>query len=133
MGGPLPLALALIAVLALIALAHGLGFTGSARLTGPDHAIALAQSLPGGFTPSQITLARDGSGALLRDAPGRVAIIAPVGVHFLARIATPGWQVQLTSDGRLDLRGEDFATSLDLGPEADHWFAVLTKRSGDGK
>ncbi len=130
MGGPLPLALALLAVMALVALTHWLGFTGAGRLAGPDEAASLAQSLPGGFTPSRITLAREGAGALLRDRQGRVAVIAPVGAHFLVRSQGPSWQVKRTTDVHLDLRGADFAAILDLGPETDHWFTVLAGSSG---
>lgn len=130
MGGPLPLALALSAVVALVALTHLLGFTRERRLESCEQAAGLAQCLHGGFSPIGIILAQDGRGALLRDREGRVAVIAPVGAHFLARILKPGVQVKRMADGRVDLRGLDFAATLDLRQDADHWFSVLTAGPG---
>ncbi|MXO70920.1 hypothetical protein [Alteraurantiacibacter buctensis] len=133
MSGPLPLALALLAVLALVALAHWLGFSRAAKLSGPDHATALAQSLPGGFSPVDLAISRDGGGALLRDASGQVAIIAPVGAHFVVRLPANRFYARPAGKGLIEVRGEDFAALLDLGEEGARWLAILSGASPAGQ
>lgn len=125
MTGPLPMALALLALLVLVALAHRLGFSASGKLTGPDHAAALAQGLPGGFDPVEIILSRDSRGALLREANGRVAIVVPVGAHFFVRSAAEHWRVRMATSGRLEVRGGDLSAQLDLGDQSARWVAIL--------
>lgn len=127
MSGPVPLALSLVAILALIGLAYLLGFNRRGTLAGPDHAVLLAQSLPGGFLPSSIILARDGGGALLRDQLGRLAVIAAVGAHFLIRPFEPGWLVRRSDGGALTIKGRDFSAELDLGGDGEAWFAILAE------
>lgn len=125
MAGPLPLAVALLAVLGLVLLAHALGFSRRAVLTGPDEALALVQSLPGGFVPGDMILDRQGGGAVLRDRHGRIAVVAPVGVHFLARLADGSWHVAGGADGKVAIRGSDFSAQLDLGADGPRWLALL--------
>ena len=125
MSGPLPLALALVAVLALIGLSRVLGFNRSGALGGADHATALVQNLPGGFAPHDILFAQDSRGALLRDIRGRVALVAPMGAHFLVREAEPGWQVLQGNAGRLIIRGSDFTVDINPGIAAASWLAIL--------
>lgn len=125
MSGPLPLALALFAVLALVGLSHVLGFNQSSALGGPDHAKALAQSLPGGFSPRDVLMAQDSKAALLRDQRGRVALVAPMGAHFLVREAEASWQVRQGHSGRLTIRGSDFSADVDPGSEGASWLAIL--------
>ena len=131
MSGPLPLALALMAVLALVALTHWLGFRGTGKLTGRDHAIALAHALPGGFAPVEVAISRDACGALLRDASGRVAIIAPVGVHFIVRLPACPLAIRPLGEGLLEVRGEDFSATLELGEDSSRWQAILSALPGE--
>ncbi len=125
MSGPLPFALALLAVAALILLTRVLGFRRQGTLGGTEEAEALAQSLPGGFLPVRITIAHGGDGALLCDGAGRVAVVAAVGAHFLVRMADKSWAVHQVSDGRLAVAGGDFSCQLQLGNAHDEWFATL--------
>lgn len=130
MSGPLPLAVALFAVLALVLLTYLLGFTQGARLAGPEHAATLAQSLRGGFAPCDIVIARDGGGALLHEREGRVAVIAAVGAHFVVRQAEPGWSVREAGAGYLAVDGGDFSAILDLGNDSRRWEAILAGQVG---
>lgn len=123
--GPVPLALSLVAVLALIGLAHVLGFSRRGTLAGSDHASSLAQGLPGGFLPCEIILARDGSGAVLRDRDGRLAVITPIGAHFVVRPVEPGIELRRLHRGAVALRGRDFSAELDLGSDGEDWIGLL--------
>lgn len=125
MGGPLPLAVALLAVLALIGLTRMLGFVVRPALAGAGEAESLAHSIPGGFASVHTDLATDGAGALLRDASGRIAVIAPIGAHFLVRLNEGDWVVQEAPDGQLAITGGDFACRLALDGTARQWLGAL--------
>jgi hypothetical protein len=126
MDGPWQLALALPAVIALIALTRLLGFTARPVLAGFEEVRALVQSLPGGFAASRIDLAIDGGGALARDAAGRVAVVAPIGAHFLVRLNDGGWIARSAPGGQLAITGSDFACSLALDARAGDWLEAIT-------
>ena len=127
MSGPLPLALALAAVLALILLTHRLGFSRGATLSSTDEAAELAQCLPGGFAPTEAVLAQDRRTALLRDEGGKVVLVAPVGAHFLVRPVEVGWAVRQSGAARLQIEGSDFVAELELGPACQHWLEAVTE------
>lgn len=130
MSGPLPLAVALFAVLALVLLTYLLGFTRSGKLAGPGHAVSLAQSLRGGFDPCDIVLSLDGCGALLHEREGRVAVVAAVGAHFVVRQAETGWSVSEAGTGRLVVKGSDFSAIFELGEDTPRWEAILAGQVG---
>lgn len=130
MAGLLPVVLALFAVLALVGLTRWLGFSRPAVLAGPEQARALAQSLPGGFRVADVIVARDRRGALLRDAQDRLALVAPIGAHFLVRTAETGWHLAREDGGRLAISGKDFSTIIDLGPDCGTWHALLSRQTG---
>lgn len=125
MGGPLPLAVALLAVMGLVGLVHLLGFGEDPSLAGTREAEEIAQTLPGGFVATETVLAKDGSGALLRDASGRIAVVAAIGSHFLARLLEYDWAVALADNGQLAIAGEDFSCRLSLDGSAPHWFKAM--------
>ncbi|MEO5707603.1 MAG: hypothetical protein ABIT10_10630 [Alteraurantiacibacter sp.] len=122
MDGPLPLAAALLAVVALIGLARVLGFVARPLLSGPGEAEELAQTLPGGFISCRTELVSDHSGALLRDASGRIAVVAPVGAHFLVRLYDGDWSVTQAPDGQILIAGADFSCRFRLDRGAQNWF-----------
>ena len=130
MAGLLPVVLALVAVLALVGLTRWLGFDRRGVLPGPQQASALAQTLPGGFRVAEVIVARDGRGALLRDAQDRIALVAPIGAHFLVRMAESGWHLRREGGDGLAISGKDFSTFLDLGPDCDPWHALLSRQAG---
>lgn len=125
MTGALSLALALFAVLALIGLARGLGFVARPSLAGPLEAEELAQTLPGGFIATFIELAIDGGGALLRDRSGRIALIAPIGAHFLVRLYESEWSVTQACDGQLAIVGSDFSCHLKFAAPVLQWLGAM--------
>lgn len=109
----------LLAVLALVLLTWMLGFRQVARLESEDEARELMRLAPGGFEPVTIALDRHGSGAIGRDAQGRLLILWPHGSQFVARALEPGESLQ-AEDGMLHIVGAR-RIALDLGELAEDW------------
>jgi len=128
MGGTLPLALSLLAVAALIGLARWLGFVKQGRLADFREAEELADSLPGGFRAVATVLDQSGAGALLRDAMGRIAVVAPKGAHFIIRLVAPGWRAQIIGADVIQLSGPDSACRLTIGPAASDWLDAVLRQ-----
>lgn len=115
----------LVAVAVLVLIAAKFGFTGAPALLDEEEARSLASEVPGGFDAERVTLDRSRSGALLRDASGRIALVAPAGAHFVARLLGPGAKVRLAGD-KLTVRDASVVAALDLGPETDDWAKMLS-------
>ncbi|MEO0032474.1 MAG: hypothetical protein RIS94_2232 [Pseudomonadota bacterium] len=121
--------LSLIAIVALVAIARGLGLGGDVRIPDEDTARALADDAVCGFGATDIALDRARIGALARNAQGRVLLIRRHGAHFVARELTSYEGIRLdrhfltisTPDRRFG------AITLDLGPEAQAWAASLRR------
>ena len=105
----------LIFVLGLYGLSRMLGLGGDVRLTGPDHARALAEATVAGFDPVTITLDR--------------ARIGRHGARFVGRVLTSHEGVRLDRTTlTLDTEDRAFGTlTLDLGIEAQNWAASLRR------
>jgi hypothetical protein len=116
----------LAAVGLLVLLSWKWGFAGPPELRGEEEARALADEMPGGFTPIALSLDRARHGALLRDEAGRVVLVAPAGAHFVARLLRPGIKVDL-DEGELVLRGRGISARLDFGPEAADWAKAIER------
>lgn len=123
----------LVAILVLAWLARKLGLGGDPRITGEDHARALAEEAICGFDPEAICIDRAGIGALARDRGGRVLLIRQHSSHFAARQLASHAGVRL--DGRfLSIATDDTRfgkVTLDLGDQAQVWAASL-RRLGAG-
>ena len=78
----------LAAILALAGLAWWMKLGPEPRLADEDAARAAADEAVSGFVPVHIGLDREGRGALMRDAAGRVLLLRPHGVHFAGRLLT---------------------------------------------
>lgn len=122
----------LVAILVLAWLAHRLGLGGETRIASADEARTLADEAICGFEAQDVTIDRDGTGALLRDAQGRVLLLRRHGAHYAARLldASTGAVVK---DTRLTLTTAERrfgSVTLDLGAEAGEWAARL---SGPGR
>ena len=119
----------LIFVLGLYGLSRMLGLGGDVRLTGPDHARALAEATVAGFDPVTITLDRARIGALVRGRDGRVMLIRRHGARFVGRVLTSHEGVRLDRTTlTLDTEDRAFGTlTLDLGIEAQNWAASLRR------
>lgn len=112
------------AVAFLIVLAWKLGFSGRPELADQAHARALADEVPGGFEAVAVALDRTRCAALLRDASGRIVLIAPAGAHFVVRRLGPGSKAACEG-GRLTVSGSGVSASLDLGREAGDWAEAI--------
>ena len=121
-----PLLLAILSVMALVVLVRVLAPTHIPQLSSPAEAAMLADWLPGGFAVAACALDRAGHGAVLRDATGRMAVVAPLGAHFVVRLVDTA---RAAGNGWLELRGGDMACQLDLGPEAAAWAQAIGRVS----
>ena len=88
----------LAAIFALAGVAVWLKLGPAPRLADETEARIAAEEAVSGFEPVAIGLDRDGRGALLRDAAGRVLLLRPHGVHFAGRILSGAASVQRDGD-----------------------------------
>ena len=107
----LKFALSLIAVGALVALAHFMGFSRGGKLVSKSEAAELLALAAGGFESENILVDSEGRGALGQDGAGRLAALIPHGGHFVARLLGADARCGL-DDGRLSV------ISSALGPKA---------------
>lgn len=113
----------LLAIAALVAIAWWLRLGGAPRISGEAEARELADSAVCGFEPAEIALDADGRGALLRDATGRIMLLAPHGIHFAARILGQETTARLDG-GRLTVSAGERRlrpVTLDIGTQASAW------------
>lgn len=125
MGGPLPLLLAALAVSGLVALAWAAGFRGNAQLENEAEARELAANLPGGFAGRDVLLSADRRHALVSEARGRLALIAPHGAHFTALLCTDATAEEEAGHLVLRLRGR--TCQIDAGERAGAWLNRLER------
>ena len=64
--------------------------------------------------------------APLRDAAGRMALVAPAGAHFVAWSLEPGVAAS-SAEGVLTLNYGRLSVTLDLGSDADDWAAAISR------
>ena len=88
----------LAAIFALAGVAVWLKLGPAPRLADETEARIAAEEAVSGFEPVAIGLDRDGRGALLRDAAGRVLLLRPHGVHFAGRILSGAASVRRDGD-----------------------------------
>lgn len=120
MGGfLLQLAGSAVAVGALMAFAHWLGFSSEAKLSDEAEARALFQLMAGGFDPLEIAIDAHGCGAIARNAAGALAVLRPHGGRFMSQKLP--LQAQLSAqDGALHIYTVP-PLELHLGEEAARW------------
>lgn len=87
----------LAAVLALAWFARRLGLGPPPGIGNEDEARAAAEAAVPGFAPVRIALDRDGHGALMEDAQGRILLLRPHGTHFAGRLL--GEQTRMRAEG----------------------------------
>lgn len=88
----------LAAILALAGLARWLRLGPAPRLADEAAARQAADEAVSGFVPVAIGLDRDGHGAVMRDAAGRVLLLRPHGVHFAGRLLSRETRVRRDGD-----------------------------------
>ncbi|RZV31000.1 MAG: hypothetical protein EX262_09285 [Sphingomonadaceae bacterium] len=130
---PLQIVGSLVAILALVGLARWLGLGREPRLTDEDAARRAADEAIAGFVPIRCGLEREGRGALLEDAGGRILLLKPHGSFFAGRV--------LGSATRADRA--DKSLSIDSGErrfgrvtlvleDAAYWEQAINRLEGAG-
>ncbi len=118
----------LVAILVLAWLAHRLGLGGDTRIANADEARTLADEAICGFEAQDVAIDRDGTGALLSDAQGRVLLLRRHGARYAARLLDAGTGA-VVEDTRLTLTTTERrfgSVTLDLGSEVADWAARLS-------
>jgi hypothetical protein len=88
----------LAAVAFLVLLAWRLRLGGEPEIAGETEARELADNALCGFQATEIALDRAGRGALLRDAAGRIVLLAPHGNRFVGRLLDARASARLRDD-----------------------------------
>ncbi|QKG71034.1 hypothetical protein [Erythrobacter mangrovi] len=96
----------LVAILALAWVARWLKLGPQPRLHDESEARRAADEAVSGYAPVAIALDREGYGALMRDAAGRVLLLRPHGTHFAGRILAAGARAQLDGEALVVDSGE---------------------------
>lgn len=116
----------LVAILALAGVALWLKLGPSPRLSEEDEARAAAEEAVSGFEAVEVGLDREGRGALLRDAAGRILLLRPHGTHFAGRLLTPAARMEL--DGEVlsvDTAEKRFGTARLTLDDPSAWMQAL--------
>ena len=88
----------LAAILVLAGIAWGLKRGPERKLESEDEARRAAGEAVDGFDAIDLSLDREGRGALLADAEGHVLLLRPHGTHFAGRILTPAASATIEGD-----------------------------------
>ncbi|SMQ69251.1 hypothetical protein SAMN06297468_1467 [Altererythrobacter xiamenensis] len=116
----------LIAILALAGIALWLKLGPTPRLSDEDEARAAADEAVSGFEPVEIGLDREGRGALLRDAEGRILLLRPHGTHFAGRLLSPDARMATEGDVLLvDSAEKRFGTAQLTLDDPSAWMQAL--------
>ncbi len=118
----------LVAIVLLAWLASALKLGGKPKLANHSEAARAAGEVADGFAPIESAIARDGAGALLKDAQGQIMLLKPHGVHFAGRILSEEASAT-TSDTMLIVdTGEARFGSVRLAlDDADIWVAAINQ------
>ena len=119
----------LAAILLLAWLARRLGLGGDPQLRDAQEARRLASEAFEGFEARDVVLDRDGTGALLREAAGRVMVLRRHGARWAGRLLDSHATVRLDRTLlSIATRDKTFgAVTLDLGDEAQVWAESLQR------
>lgn len=121
----------LVAILALAGLARWLKLGPEPRLSDEVAARAAADEAVSGFAPIAIALDREGRGALLRDANGRVLLLRPHGVHFAGRVLTGMARTRVEEDTLIIDTGERrYGSARLLLDDAAAWAQTIEALQG---
>ena len=112
----------LIAIFVLAALVWKLGLGSPPKLASEADVFRAADEVVSGFEPTEIALDRRGTGALARDATGRILLMRRHGSHFAGRELDSAAESTIV-DGKLTVSSGQTqfgATSLEIA-NAAHW------------
>ena len=116
----------LAGVFLLAAIAAWLKLGPAPRLASVAEARAAAEEAMSGFTPVRIALDREGKGALLQDASGRVLLLRPHGSHFVGRILTPAARTEMEGETLvIDTDEKRFGSVRLVLEEASAWVQAI--------
>lgn len=116
----------LLAVLFLILVAWRLRLGDGARIADEAEARELADNAVCGFAAVEIALDREGQGALLRDAAGRVLLLAPHGNKFAGRLLDAHATASVEGNRLLVATGERrFARRSLAVPDPEAWCRAI--------
>lgn len=91
----------LAAILVLAGMAWKLGLGPGTSVADEDEARVAAEEAFGGYEPREIAVARDGKGAIMRDARGAILVLKPHGTHLAGRI------LGSLASARIEREGDD--------------------------
>ena len=120
----------LAAILALAGLAWWLKLGPVLPLANEDDVRRIAAEIEDGFTPTAIACDGKGSGALTRDAQGRIMLIRPHGNRFAGRLLTEQSSATLENlpgdcNIIIDCGEARFGKTFLAIPEPDAWAAAI--------
>jgi hypothetical protein len=127
-GDGITLLLSLIGVAALVLASRLIAAPRENHVFCSDDFAHLLAVLPGGFSVNRSVLDQHSRSALVLDSGGRVAIIAPVGDHYFARLADATWSTTI-SNGKLVVTGPDFSAAFDAAGDAPDWLQGVAHTS----
>lgn len=87
----------LVAILALAGLARWLRLGPAPVLATQEEARRAGDAAVSGFEPIEIARDREGRGALMRDAAGRILLLRQHGTQFAGRLLTPAASARLSN------------------------------------
>lgn len=112
----------LAAILALAGVTRWLRLGPAPRLADEAAARTAADEAANGFEAVALALDRNGSGAVLRDAAGRIVLLRPHGTHFAGRLLGDAATARIEGGALLVDSGErPYGTTLLEVPEAQAW------------
>lgn len=117
----------LVAILALAGIARALKLGGEPKLLQDDDVRRAAGEAVEGFRPVAISRDREGRGAILRDAAGRVLVLKPHGNFFAGRLLAATARARLDSPTALEIDSGERRygkVSLDID-DATAWAEVV--------
>ncbi len=118
----------LVAIMLLAWLAFALKLGGRPKLTSHNEAAHAAGEVADGFAPIESAIARDGAGALLRDAAGQIMLLKPHGAHFAGRILSEEASATTRRDMVIIDTGEARFGSVQLAlNDAETWVAAINQ------
>ena len=115
----------ILAVISLALFARALGFATAPILDAATARVEAAAALLG-FVPGEVALDAAGRGALVAARDGRLALVRPLGDHWVVRLLDNAAVELAPPHLTLRLSEPMFApTRLDLGGDAARWAAKL--------
>ncbi|MEX0342460.1 MAG: hypothetical protein AB3N06_07730 [Erythrobacter sp.] len=119
------------AILALGWLAYRLKLGPAPRLEDEAAARRAADEAVSGFEPVAIGLDRDGSGAVMRDAAGRLLLLRRHGVHFAGRLLTPDAHARIQGDTLVvDTAEKRYGEARLVLRDPAHWVSAVEAMRG---